>query len=101
MVRPLGQAHGVLDHGQGAQAQEIHFQKPQLLQGRHRELRGDRTVGRARQGHIFIHRGTADHHPRGVHGGVARQALKALAHIDQIFNLPVALIRISQIRAGL
>ena len=35
---------GVLDHGERPKPQEIHFQKPQLLQGSHRKLGGNRSV---------------------------------------------------------
>ena len=91
----------ILNHSQGAKSQEVHLQKAQLLQCRHRKLGGDGTVRRSGQRHILVHCLLADHDACRMHGRVARQSLKALSHINQIVNLIVLLIRLSELRVHL
>ena len=98
---PLGllhEPHCVRYHRQRPQAQEIHFQQAQLLQGGHGELCGDGAVAPPGQGHEVVRRLRADDHPRRVHGGMPGQALQASAHVDQVAHLLVLLIGLAQLR---
>ena len=92
MVVLLGHVHRVLDHRQGPKAQEVHFQKPQFLDGGHGELGGDGAVRRPGQGHELVDGAAADHHARRVHGGVPRKALQAFGHVDELFHLLIRII---------
>ena len=93
--------HGILDHGQRTESEEIHFQKSQLFQCRHRKLGCDRTVGCAGKRYIFIHRLLTDDNAGRMHRAVARQSLQSSRHIDQILHLLVTLIALAQLRIHL
>ena len=97
MVVLLGHVHRVLDHRQGPKAQEVHFQKPQLLDGGHGELGGDGAVRRPGQGHELVDGTAADHHARRVHGGVSGKSLQTLGHVDQVVDRLIFIIRFFQI----
>ena len=58
-------ARRVLEHGEVAQAEKVHFQQPQLLERRHLVLAHERAVI-ARQRHIGVHRLLGDDHARRV-----------------------------------
>ena len=91
----------VLDHRQSPEAQEIHLQKPQLLQGGHGKLGGDGAVLSPGQGNIVIHCRPADDHACRVHGGMSGKSLQAHGHVDQMLYLRILVIGTAQIRAGL
>ena len=78
------QLHRILQHRQVPQAQEVHLQKPQLLQGGHGVL-ADHGLVVGGQGHIFVYRLFGDDHAGGVGGGVAGHALQGLGHVDEAF----------------
>ena len=94
----LYELHRILNHRQRAQPQKVHLQKPQLLQRGHGELSGDGPVAPSGQGHELVCSLRADHHPRGMHGGVSRQPFQTLAHIDEMPDLLVLLIHPPQLR---
>ena len=90
--------HRVLDDRQGAQSQKVHFQQPQLLDRGHGKLCRDRAVTPARQWHKLVRRLLADHNARSVHRRVTRKSFQLQAHVDQIVNLLVLLIQLSELR---
>ncbi len=89
--------HGVMDHRQRPQSQEIHFQKTQLFQGRHGKLGGYGTVAASGKRHKFIGGLRTDHHSRRMHGGVSGKPLQPFAHVNEpvhLFILPVQLAKL-------
>ena len=97
----LHQMHRVLDHRQRSQAQEIHLQKPQLLQGGHGKLCGDGSVLGAGQGNIFVHGFLADHHAGGVHGRMAGKPFQTPCRIDQPADILLLFIGLLKLRIHL
>ena len=91
----------ILDDRQIPEAEEIHLKKPELLDRRHRELRGDRAVRCPRHRHVLHQRLSGDHDARRMHGAVARQSLKTLTHIDDTTRLRILLIHLPQLRIHL
>ena len=89
------QLHRVVQHCQVPQAQKVHLQQAQLLQGGHLVL-ADHGLVIGGQGHIFVHRPLRDHHAGGVGGGVAGHALQSLCHIDQPVQLLVPVVHLLQ-----
>ena len=92
---------GILDDRQGTKPQEIHFQKTQLLQSRHRKLGDDRSVVCPGKGHILVHSLLADDHARRVHGGMSRKSLESFCHIDEVFHFLVAVIELLKLGIAL
>ena len=90
---------GVFDHRKGPEAQEVHLQEPQLLQGRHGILGHHGAVLVSGQGHVLVYVGPGDQHPCGMHAGMPRQALKPQGHVDEISDLRILGIGLFQIRA--
>ena len=68
--------HGILDYSQCPESEEIHLQKPQLLQCRHGKLCRHGTIGASRERHILVHRFLTDHHTGCMHGRMPRQSLQ-------------------------
>ena len=91
----LHQLHGVVQDGQVAQAQEVHLQQAQLLQGGH-DVLGDHRLVVLGQRHIVHHRPPGDHHPGGVGGGVAGHPLNGLGGVDEAVNPLVPLVQLPQ-----
>ncbi len=87
--------HRVLQHRQVPQAQKVHLQKAQLLQGHHGVL-ADRGLVVPGQGHIGVHRVLGDDHAGGVGGGVAGHSLQGLGGIDELFYPLVPIVEIPQ-----
>ena len=79
---------GVVNNRQVPQAQKIHLQQAQLLNGGHGVL-GDYRVVIFGQRDILHHRPVGNHHPRRVSGGVAGHALHLPGHVKQILHLGV------------
>ena len=76
-IRVLGVANGhlgIVDDGEGAQAQEVHLQQAQALDLHHVEL-GDRQAVVGGQGHVLGGRFTGNDDACGVGGGMAGHAL--------------------------
>ena len=87
LLRHQGQR--VLDHREGAQAEEVHLHEAAVLEVLHAELGGDRPGLRvAVQRHVLHQRLAADDDARRVGRGVPVQALELEADLDQ---LPLAL----------
>ena len=84
MPRSAQQVQRVLDHGQGLQAEEVELHQPRRFHPFHVEL-GRRHVGPrvAVKRHQLVQRAVADHHPRGMGGGVAQQPLDLLGIVQQ------------------
>ena len=89
------QLHRVLQHRQVPQAQKIHFQKPQLLQGGHGVL-ADHGLVVGGQRHVLVNRLFGDDHAGGVGGGVAGHALQGLGHVDETLKFFVPLVHLPQ-----
>ncbi len=89
----------VVDHSQVPQAEKIHFQQPQLLQGRHGIL-GDHRVIIPRQRHVIVDRQSGDHHARGMGGGIAGHPFQGLRCVDEIADPLVALIHGTELRGN-
>ena len=97
--RALDDGQRVLDHVEVAQAQEVHLEQAELLDGLHRVL-GDRAVDllavrpRARVGELqrddVGQRAVGDDHRGGVDGRVADDALQALGDVDDLLGHRVA-----------
>ena len=81
----------VVQHRQVPQAQEVHLQQAQLLQGGHDVLR-DYQVVVFGQGDIIAHRPAGDDHPGGVCGGVPGHALDGPGGVDELFHLRAAVV---------
>ena len=91
---PLAHHFGrVLQDRQVPEAQEVHFEQTQLLQGGHGVL-AHHTLVVFRERHIGVHRVFGDDHAGGVGGGVAGHALQGLCHIDEMLELLVGLVHL-------
>ena len=88
---PLDELFGVVQNSQVAQAQEVHLQQTQLLQGGHHVL-GDHALVVPGQGHVVVHRQTGDDHAGGVLGGVARHPLDGTGGVDEVVDAGVVLV---------
>ena len=86
----------VVEHRQIAQAEEVHFEQPQLLERRHHILADHRVVVR-RQRDVIDHGALGDDHARGVRRGVARHPLKGARRVDELFHLLVVLVLFAQL----
>ena len=83
---PFQDPEGIVDDGQVAQAQKVHFQKAQLFQGGH-DVLADRALIAPGQGHILIHRRGGDDDAGGVGGAVAGHTLDLAGHVQQIASM--------------
>ena len=84
-----------------AQAQEVHLQKPGLLDVPHFPLGGDDLpglvlVGDLLEGHQFLERPIGDHHARGVGAHTAVHALEPAGELQQPGNLEILLGHLPQ-----
>ena len=86
----------ILDHRQVSQAQEVHFQQAQLLNGGHGVL-GDDGIIVAGQGHIAAHRVSGDHHAGGMGRGVAGHALQLHGGINELAHPLIIFILFPQL----
>ena len=88
----LDELHGIGDHREGLQAEEVHLEQPELFDGPHGEP-GDQLgpLGILVQGHALHERLVGDHDRGGVNGGVARAALQRLGHGPQLGHARIAL----------
>ena len=93
--------HRILNHGQRAKPQKIHFQKSQFFQRCHRKLCRDRSIRSARQRHIFVYILLADYDSGCVHGRMTRKSLKTFGHINQMMNLFVLCVHSCKLRIHL
>ena len=94
-LTPAHHLRRVLEHGEVAKAEEVHLQKAQVLQRRHRVLRDDALVV-AREGDVLVHRPLGYDDARSVGGGVARHALERLGRVDERVQLLVARVHLPQ-----
>ena len=90
--------HGIVQHRQVPQAQEVHFQQAQLFQCGH-DILADHGFVIFRQGYIFVHRLPGDDHAGGVGGGVAGHSLQCPGGVDELFYLLVGLIEVAELLA--
>ena len=91
-LRLLDELHGIADHREGLQAEEVHLEQPELFDGTHGEP-GDQLgpLGVLVQRHALHERLVRDHDRGGVNGGVARAALQRLGHGPQLGHARIAL----------
>ena len=76
---------GIADHREGAEAQEVHFQQAQTLDGAHGILGGDDIVV-ALEGDVFHDGFAGDKDARRVGGGVARHAFQGHGGVNQLLH---------------
>ena len=88
----------VIDDRQVPQAQKVHFQQAQFLDGGHGIL-GDNGIIVPGQGQIGADRVGGDNHARGMGGGVAGHALQAHGGVDEFFHPLVTVIHFFQLGA--
>ena len=93
---PLDQLGRVVQHGQVAQTQKVHFQQTQLFQSGH-DVLGDHQVVVFGQGDIIAHRAAGDDHAGGVGGGVAGHALDGLGGVDELAHLGAGVVGLLQL----
>ena len=94
---PADLLHRVINDRQVAQAQKIHLEQAQLLNGRHREL-GDDGIIIPGQRDIIAHRPLGDDDTSGVGRGIAGHPLNGPGRIHQLFNPLIAVIELPQLR---
>ena len=72
--------------GEGLEAEEVELHQSDLLDVVHVELGDDArsSSGRLEQRHVLPQRPLGDHHPGGVHAGVAVQPLEAHGRLQQL-----------------
>ena len=92
----------VLDHGEVAQAEEVHLQQAERLDTVHVELRHDllRVVARVLgelEREVVHERGVADHHPGRVHGVLSTEPLERPGGLDDLLRLWLALVRVREV----
>ena len=92
-----GHGDRVHDDVERAQAEKVHFQKPQRLERAHGELGGDHVVV-GLQRHVVDHRLAGDEHAGGVGGGVARHAFEFFRRVDDLAHAVIALVEAAQLR---
>ena len=97
----VGHPDRVLDDRQGPQAQKVHFQKSQLLDGGHGELGGHGTVLGPGQGDQVLRRFRTDHDAGRVDRAVAGQSLQTPGHVDQFADPLILFIGTLQLRVHL
>ena len=90
--------HGVVQHRQVPQAQEVHFQQAQFFQCGH-DVLADHGFVVFRQRHILVHRLPGDDHAGSVGGGVAGHPLQRSGGVDKLFYLLVGLIEVAELLA--
>ena len=95
----LDQPQRVLDQRERGQPQEVHLEQRELFQAAHVELRHDFVAVGLVQRDQFLERLRRDHHARGVHRAVARQAFQAQRHLQDVVDARIFLRRL--VEAGL
>ena len=89
----------LLQQRQRAQAEKVHFEQPQLLQRAHRILRNKQLVGFLER-HIVVKRLLGNHHARRMGRAVARHALEALCHVQQVAHGGALLAQLAKLRGN-
>ena len=92
-------AHGVVDHGQRAKAEEVELDEARGLDVVLVELRHHRAATRfaVERREVFEHR-RRNHNAAGVLAGVARQPLERSGEIEQRAHLLVGVAQLAQLR---
>ena len=96
---PMNHFFRVRDDSQVAQAEEVHFQQPKLLQ-RHHGILCDRLAVIHRKRDVGINRVLRNDNARRVGGGVARHAFQSARGVYQVFHLGVAVVHFFQLGIG-
>ena len=99
-LHPANHLLGVVQHRQGTQAQKVHLQQAQLLNGGHVEL-GHRHAVVGGKGHILIGRLPGDHHACRVGRGMAGHSLDLDGGVDQLLHLGIGVVAGFQLRRNL
>ena len=82
---------GVVENGERGEAEEIHFEEADTLEGVHVVLRGDFVAVGLVDGNEFGERLRRDDHAGGVRGGVTGKAFEAQSDLHQIFEALVGI----------
>ena len=94
----LDHVHGIVQHGERRQAQEIHLQQADVLEALHVVLRRDFIpVGLVQRDDVGERFGR-NHDASGVRRSVPREALQALRHFHQVGVASVAVDQAFQLR---
>ena len=96
-VDTLNFLHRRLDDRQGAQAQEVHFQKPQFFQQGHGVLGIDLPIVGGK-GHIFHNRLPTNDNARRMGGRMAGQAFQTQGGVDEALGVLLLLVGLPQVR---
>ena len=90
----------VTNDRQVPQAQEIHLQQAQFLNGGHGVL-GDDGIVISGQGHITTHRLRGDHNTGGVGGSVSGHTFQAHGGVDELFDPVIPIVHFLQLGGNL
>ena len=94
------QLRRVGEHGEGAEAEEVHLQQAELLDRPHRVARDQLgPLGVLVERDVAVEGLVGDDHRGGVDGGVARAALERLGDLPQVLHLPPGVHRLRELRA--
>ena len=97
--RLADEAYGAVQHGEIAQAEEVHLEQADFFDGVHLELRHDAVVADVSlQGDVFGERLTRYHHARRMGRGVAGHTFQILGEVQQALHLRVFFHELLQIR---
>ena len=102
---PVDELHGIVDHGQRFQTEEVHFEHPQFRERAHGELSDGFAFVTAGERHVFRQVAGADDHTRRVNTGAAREAFQLHGGFVKLRHGPVGLdggfhVRIFFLRVG-
>ena len=92
-ARLLDQLQRVVDNRQRRQPEEVHLEKPQLLQHLHLELRDNFVFVGLVQRNDVGQRHRRNHYARRMHAGVPRHPLQPLRDVQHLFHARVLLRR--------
>ena len=87
------QLDGELEHRQVPQAQDVHLEEPELLDGVHLVLRDDIVVVGALQRGVIHERLAADDDGRRMHPGLAAESLELARGVQHAFGVGLGIRR--------
>jgi hypothetical protein len=95
-------SYGVVDDGEGLEAQEVHLEHPDLVEAVHVVLRHDHRVavggavlpGLHAHRHVVVERAGRDDHARRVHRRVPRQSLERDRVVEELLVALVQLVEL-------
>ena len=97
----LDHLYGVVEDGEGGEAEKVHLEEADALESVHVVLRGDFVAVGLVNGEEFGEGLRGDDHAGGVRGGVPREPFQAQCHFHQILELFVGVHSGLQLRGFL